>query len=160
MLSSLWNQITQVDSDDSDDDPSSFPSKPLHEDDIVASSLLSTFPSYGSHRKKASASASALQLESQQHSQSPSSSSVTSIVSGEWELGISPRKGTKKNKKSYDDGSGSGGGFFGFDDILNMTPSRDDDDRSISSEGRGHPNRGRKHMAHGSAGAGAGAGAG
>lgn len=116
MLSSLWNQIANADSDSSEDE--SFPSKSaplLHEDDIAAASLLTVFPSYGSQRKMA-----ALDSSSSNNINGPSSVGVSPLVSGDWEF--SPKR-LRKN----DPGSG---GLLASDEFLG---SIDDDSTSHST---------------------------
>ena len=118
MLTSLWNQITNAESDSSDDEsfPTKAPGAPLQEDDITAASLMTSFPTYGSHRK-----AMALESSSPILNNLTGPPTVSSIVSGDWEFSPSPRR---KGRKKNDDGLG---GFFSFDDV-----DVDDGDESAS----------------------------
>ena len=121
MLSSLWNQIANADSDSSDDD--SFLSK-TEPDDIAAASLLTAFPSYGSHRK-------ALALEPTSPNNLSGPASVSSIVSGDWDF--SPKgKGRRKTDAR---------GFTGLEDILG---SADDDSVSLATAASAGPERKKK----------------
>ena len=105
MLSNLWNQITLAESDSSDEEKT-FPTKTglLQEDDITAASLLTSFPTYGSHRKT-------LALESPTVNALNGPTSVSSIVSGDWDRSSST--GTGRRKKVAD-GLGAVGGLFTF----------------------------------------------
>jgi len=126
MLSNIWNQITHVESDSSDEE-SPFPLRTdhLHEDDIVAASLLTSFPTYGSHQK-------AVALESPAgnpingHGHGHGPPSVSSIVSGDWD--ISPATGRRKKAP---DGLGVGG-LFTFDDLVSIGDDADYDNNGSS----------------------------
>ena len=124
MLSNLWNQITLAESDSSDEEKT-FPTKTglLQEDDITAASLLTSFPTYGSHRKT-------LALESPTVNALNGPTSVSSIVSGDWDR--SPSTGTGRRKKVAD-GLGAVGGLFTFDDLVSNGDDADDNRSTVSA---------------------------
>jgi len=124
MLSNLWNQITHAESDSSDEE-TTFPTKTglLQEDDVAAASLLTSFPTYGSHRKT-------LALESPTANALNGPTSVSSIVSGDWDR--SPSTGMGRRKKAAD-GLGAVGGLFTFDDLVSSGDDADDNASTLSA---------------------------
>jgi hypothetical protein len=123
MFTNLWNQITRVEAEVSDEESSLSSSKknPLHADDIAAASLLSSFPPYGSHRK-------ALALDNPSTNDLNGDTNITSIVSGDWD-DTSPEKG-KRNKVKEGLSFAGVVALFSFDDLA----SDDDGDNHDEQE--------------------------
>jgi hypothetical protein len=126
MLSNLWNQITRVEEESSDDESSlsSLKKSPLHADDIAAAALLTSFPPYGSHRK-------ALTSDNSPLNDLNGPTSVSSLLSGDWDA-VSPEK-IQRNKGKEGLSVAGIAGLFSFDDLGSDDDGKEKESSSVVS---------------------------